>query len=344
MMWFEALFGFPEASYAESRSQFRVLGNRLHSRVNDRSFRIGEFSTPRLEDLRAKGRATGSRGVPRITHEAVDDVLELHAQQQNRGALFQVASQFNCLEFSHPGVTPEEGVTGYVYDLTQGPACSLASAAGTVFRNYFAPVRGSQGQTWDNQIDNLEDLSAALGRPDEYWSVRNGYTSSTPQRLAALRHALEGRDREQLLGQLRIGIQYEVGVDFIDRFTQVDSESGAVVSQAFCSAISCSYTNLDNHEWEPLARLVLDATYEATLWAAAVNAAREHGTNKVWLTFIGGGVFGNDFEWIADAIGRAIGQVSGIDLDIRIAHYRNINSELEVMITEAVARYVGNSR
>ncbi|WP_423186374.1 hypothetical protein ACO1PK_14805 [Alishewanella sp. d11] len=45
--------------------------------------------------------------------EFVADVLELHANPDNAGALFQVASQFNLLEMVSPNVTAEQGITRY---------------------------------------------------------------------------------------------------------------------------------------------------------------------------------------------------------------------------------------
>ena len=47
------------------------------------------------------------------------EVSELQAKEENCLGTFQVASQFNCLEFVDPDVLPEEGVTQYVYDKTQ---------------------------------------------------------------------------------------------------------------------------------------------------------------------------------------------------------------------------------
>lgn len=47
----------------------------------------------------------------------------LHGSPEFEGAWFQVASQFNALEMPSPSVTPEQGVTAYVHDRTQGPAC-----------------------------------------------------------------------------------------------------------------------------------------------------------------------------------------------------------------------------
>jgi hypothetical protein len=340
-MWFEELFGFRESSYEETRLRFVVEGRRLLSLTNERSFWIGEFATPKLAELRSEGRALVRPGAIRVTHEVIGDVLELHALPENQGALFQVASQFNCLEFPGTSTTPEDGVSGYANDPTQGPACSLAAAAATVYRNYFVPLRGSEGQTRDNQIDNLEDLAAAVGRPDEFWSVRNGYTFSTSERLRALGDELKKHDREQLLGEVRIGLQHDVGVTFVDRFGQPEPGFEPMVSQAFCSAVSCAYTPLGNSEWDSLARLVLEASYEATLWAAAINATRTEGSNRVWLTLLGGGAFGNDPEWIAAAIGLALRKLAKVDLDVHIAHYRRADPELESMIDRAALRGEG---
>lgn len=67
----------------------------------------------------------------------VGDVRELHNRRlEYQGAVFQVASQFNCLEMVNPGVTPENGITMYEADRTQGPACAIACAPATAFRNY----------------------------------------------------------------------------------------------------------------------------------------------------------------------------------------------------------------
>lgn len=69
-----------------------------------------------------------------------DDVRSLHTDGRNAGAVFQVASQFNALEMVGPDVRPEDGVTRYASDPTQGPACAISCPAGTVFRNYLCQV------------------------------------------------------------------------------------------------------------------------------------------------------------------------------------------------------------
>src|SRR5512142_541562 len=99
MTWFESLFGFEETTYDETRACFALEGDELRSIPNGRTFAAGRFTTPSLRELRAVARERGSRGKLRISHEIVGDVLELHALPENEGALFQAASQFNCLEF-----------------------------------------------------------------------------------------------------------------------------------------------------------------------------------------------------------------------------------------------------
>ena len=96
--------------------------------------------------------------VQNTLHQIVANVQDLHTDKNNAGALFQVASQFNLLEMVSPDITPEQGVDGYEFDHTQGPACAIAAGAGTIYRNYFVNVNGEVGQTASNQIDCLSEI------------------------------------------------------------------------------------------------------------------------------------------------------------------------------------------
>jgi hypothetical protein len=230
--------------------------------------------------------------------------------------MFQVASQFNLLEMVDSSVTPEDGVTRYAFDSTQGPACALAAGAATIYRNYFAPVAGEAGQTNLRQLDCLGDLGAALGNAGGFlWEMRNGYALCTPAGLASLDERLRALDAgamDQLRGLLRIGVQWGVQVtDSVD--------PGHRVSQAFCSALPVAYTRIARHHWTRFATLILESAYEATLCSAAVNAAR-HGSNVVFLTRVGGGAFGNDDGWIDQAMRRAFDLFKNVALDVRIVN------------------------
>jgi hypothetical protein len=145
MDWFEKLAGFRETNYEETRARLEVVDGRLHSRVNGASYATGELELISLQSLREKAKSGG--GLPgRIrTSVVTGDVRSMHRSLENAGALFQVASQFNLLEMVSPEVTPEQGVTRYQHDHTQGPACAIAAGAATIYRNYFVPVEGSAG-------------------------------------------------------------------------------------------------------------------------------------------------------------------------------------------------------
>ncbi len=202
MTWFEDLTGFPETSPSRVRENLALNGDTLTSRVNGRAMTCGRLKTPSLAELRGHVRSearagTSERGSMSV-REVVADVQDLHADPSNAGALFQVASQFNLLEMVSPNVTPERGVGIYEHDHTQGPACAVAAGAGTIFRNYFAPVGGQVGQTEGHQIDCLADLGEGLGNVDgRLWRMQNGYALPSHSGLVEVSDRLRGGERRR---------------------------------------------------------------------------------------------------------------------------------------------------
>jgi hypothetical protein len=122
-------------------------------------------------------------------------------------------------------------------------------------------------------------------------------------------------DLDALRARLRIGVQTDVEV------TDAPGEQRPRVSQAFCSALPVAYTQVPAPHWRAFASLVLEAAYEATMWNAVLNAKRGV-SNIVLLTFLGGGAFGNEDEWILGAMRRGLEQVSAFNLEARIVCYR----------------------
>mgnify|MGYP006273095755 CR=1 FL=1 len=330
--WFETLMGFTERAYEETQRNLEVSGTVLRSRVNGRTYGIGRLEIPTLAELRSRAledrSATGEIAVSGVAA----DVSRLHRDPANRHALFQVASQFNLLEMTGPEVTPEDGVARYARDHTQGPACARAAGAATIYRNYCVPVAGHTGQTRTRQVNCLADVGAALGNDGgALWAMRNGYALCTPDGLDRVRQTLAGMtagQRDALRDLLRVGVHWDVEVTSAERPDQL-------VSQVFCSALPVSYTSIPAPRWEPFAALVLEGAYEATLWAAAVNARRS-GSNVVYLTRLGGGAFGNEPRWIHAAIGRAVARAreAGLDLDVRVVSHGPPSPELSALIDE----------
>ncbi|MFB7894497.1 hypothetical protein ACFC1I_20000 [Microbacterium sp. NPDC056044] len=315
MDWFESLTGFREEGYDATREKLRIDGGELVSSVNGRRYGIGALEVPTLDDLRRRTTIpTGGRTTVRCV---TGDARAMHSDPDLAGTLFQVASQFNLLEMAGPSITPEDGVTRYAHDHTQGPACAIAAGAATIYRNYFAEVDGERGQTSDRQIDGLDRVGGRLAEKlstsvDALWTMRNGYALCTPEGLAAV-DGLSGADADELRGLVAIGLHRDVEV------TDVREGPRRIVSQAFCSALPVAYGAGRASAWEAFARLILEATYEATLLAAV---GRDE---PVLLTRVGGGVFGNDDAWIDDAIVRALGIIEHAGLDVRLVSYREVH-------------------
>ncbi len=329
MDWFEKLTGFREAGYEETRCLLEASTGRLRSRVNSASYETGELELISLQALRKKAESGGSLpGRMRIS-VVTGDVRRMHRSPENAGALFQVASQFNLLEMASPHVTPECGVTCYQDDHTQGPACAIAAGAATIYRNYFAPIGGSEGQTATRQLNGLADLGVALSNGtqlavSDLWTMKNGYALCNGTGLEAITRHLRtlGSDQIDVLrGKLCIGLHRDVEV------TEAAGPDRPRVSQAFCSALPVAYTQVPHPRWELFASLVLEAAYEATLWAAVVNAQR--GASKVvFLTLLGGGAFGNPDSWIYAALKRALKLMMTFNLDARLVSYGPPSKEL----------------
>ena len=315
MDWFESLTGTGESSPEQVRAELTVDGDAIVCPSGSR-VRFGRFETPTLAQLRGRVRqANPPKGSLRL-REVVGDVRQMHADPDNAAALFQVASQFNLLEMASPSVTPEAGIGIYQHDPTQGPACAISCGGGTIYRNYFVPVGDQIGQSANHQIDCASDLGVALGNDrEQWWRMQNGYLFPTDQGLEHVSQRLRQADPVQLddyRSVLRIGVQWDVEVTI----PACDHN----VSQAYCSALPVAYGRQPAELWAAFAGLVLQAAYESTICAAILNTI-DTGCNKVFLTLLGGGVFGNRDRWITDAIERAVRAYDDLDLDVAIVSY-----------------------
>lgn len=369
--WFHRLFGFWENAdgttkrWREIKSHFTLdpggddprAPQTLRCTMKGQSWQVGMFSTPTLGELKMEAKAALERkrrsdatflcGRSYVDFEYGDIALLLKNNERYCHATFQVASQFNCLEFINPTRSPTDGIGIYEYDKTQGPACSIACGPATVVRNYFTQELG-----FEAEINNLRDTMEQLDH--KFVDVRGGYT--VPQHagsLAQLRVHLDklevfrdgsesnnyneadfsclkavdelaaGACRLRLLTEsIRVGVHAGIEVTSSHWGTSPVATPQHLVTQVLCSACSVAYdrsSSLD--DWEPLSRIVLDAAYEACLWAAVIEACRHsgaRGSSTVVLTILGGGAFGNDLKWIADAIGRALHQLELHDVGLNI--------------------------
>ena len=290
-----------------------------------------------------------------LLQNSVGESRSMHGDPRVDGSVVQAASQFNLLEFPTEEHVPENGISEYLFDRTQGPACAIACASGTAYRNYLMPTpfgpidqNRSRGQRRHNQINCLADVEKVIQSKSggkSLWTTTNGYVESSIHDLTQLNQLLnvEPGLGEELKQNLRIGVQENTqvtdvtgewvkqsDVKFVRNTTRVNH-----VTQTYNSALSIGYSRVDPEHWQPLAHIVLDASYEATLLVGIKQTLFALKTGKrlpmTLLTKVGGGVFQNDTAWIKSAIQRAIRRVKdyNVPLDIHIVHYGQVDTEYE---------------
>ncbi len=319
-MWFEKLMGFEEISSEHVRENITLDWNGIISKINGRKYIFGKLDIPSLEELRNLTSQIDIRPDKLSLSEIVGDITILHKDISNNGAVFQAASQFNLLEMVGPQVTPEKGVGIYEYDNTQGPACAVACGAGTIYRNYFVDLQGQTGQTETNQIDCLEKLGQYFGNENgTLWKMKNGYALVTIEGLSTIDQKIRSLTKEEYQiakGKLKVGIQKDTQVTI--------SNDDLFVTQVYCSALPIAYSFIDYIKWESFARLILEATYEATFHVAVQNYHLT-GNKILYLTLVGGNAFGNPSHWIFDAIRQSLDKFSNVPLDVRMVSYKSSN-------------------
>lgn len=339
-MWFEQLTGFTEQGAAQVRQILSLDNGLLTSHANGKAFQVGHLVTPTLADLKAEAAATLQSvtfiAKPTSVQEVIADVQSLQMDPKNAGAFFQVASQFNLLEMASPTVTPDSGITGYQFDRTQGPACAMACGAGLIYRNYFVPVDGEQGQTAERQLNMLDQFEQQLLKhvnqhsTEQFyslWQMKNGYALPSSKQLKAINQTLAKLNEteiNELINAVKIGVQYDTEVTL--------NNIGHSVTQAYCSAMPVAYTEHSAALWQPLASLILQAAYEATLAAAVINANKT-GNKIVYLTLLGGGAFGNSISWIIEALHKSLNFYRQSGLSIMLVSYGRSKPELSSLLT-----------
>ena len=204
-------------------------------------------------------------------------------------ALFQVASQFNCLEAPSPRLTEVER---YFDDPTQGPRASISAFPGTLLRQYQAP--GPEGRYVQKdggpQINLLHKVAWETVAP-----VSNGYLLplriSDPEAFANLLH--------DHFEDIEVGFHEDVEV-VLGANWDGPVEGRRTVHQVFTSTIAAGLygtVDFEQEHWLIICRQLQRAAYLGTLLSAAAT-----GRKYAVLTLIGGGVFGNPVPLIWDSI------------------------------------------
>lgn len=266
-----------------------------------RSYRGGRFELASLAALRARAGATapGGAALRLWILDGTGPITDIGALQATAppGSLFQVASQFNCLEAPGPAIVP---VADYLHDSTQGPRAAISAFPGTLVRHYAAPA--GDGDRFVQTTDGRQlELLGAVCDPG-IATVRNGYLLAAGiAQPDAFARVLEDR-----FDAIAIGVHDDLEVVLGANWTG-SVDGSPTIAQVYTSTLAALYGDLEAGPPMTIATQLLRAAYFGTLLAAAVGDAR-----RVVLTLIGGGAFGNPIGLIWSSIQWALDQVKPV--------------------------------
>jgi hypothetical protein len=237
------------------------------------------------------------------------DIGAMQADPKYRDAFFQVASNFNALELVSKNDQMTD-ITNYTKDLTQGPFASIAAPYALIYRHYYMfnrqyPNDPTQWkQTPAHQINFLDKTDIP---------VTNSYVDFSKTAPGAIKNfAVEN---------IKVGTHRDVRILFgympnLKQFEKV-TDPRQKINQIFTAAVDfgSNWKFKTDDKAIKIAKSILDAAYEGTIrvafvthqdklaeWDKLGGSGQIRPNNSVVLTLVGGGVFQNDFDWIADAI------------------------------------------
>lgn len=303
--WESEVEADPESSFRIDSDGFAWLGEMA----------AGRFQTPSLAQLRQRLRP-GPGKLRLWVLDGEHPITDIGALQACAapGSLFQVASQFNCLEAPSPRLVR---VADYFYDATQGPRASISAYPGTLLRHYRAPFV----QTAERQINLLHAAEA----PVDCGYLRGQSITEPDALLSRL---------EQRFEDLEVGVHEGVEVRLGARWDG-PVRPGTRISQVFTSTMAGGGYGIAHNA---LCRPLLRCAYLGTLLAAAALKQR-----RAVLTLIGGGVFGNPVDLIWESLLWSLDQLEGqIQQDLSvILNGRNLVPQVSAEVLRQAAQSRG---
>ena len=260
----------------------------------------------------------------------------MQSLKANNGAMFQAASNFNGIETISEGTFPDEEyfVTNYTNDNTQGPVASISAGAAAIARvllPFYGNANGSNASEWRQTKNRQVEL---LGDLKEYCSVVNGYVVQRGS------EAEPPADDWEFVKRVRVGVQVDAQVSFgctnswDQQMDVVPAAAGQRISQVFCAAMNLRQglsgrANSEIPSSRRTAALLLEGAYRGTYLAAI-----RHGAPRLYLTLIGGGVFGNDIDTI-------LGVIEKVHLEVACCEKNSRLQEVHVVLFNEPSGMVG---
>ena len=311
--WFENITGYTESQYAYKYQEELCKKTDGKVTLNGKEYNTGTFKIESIGDLKKELDShdqpngqfsnfplriyvpTKDTSMPLYFYEL--GVSTLQADAKNNNCMFQVASNFSCIEPITETTFPDSAnfITNYYRDNTQGPAASISAGAAGIERvlNPRGPDYGNQ--TSDNQINLLDDLK-------EYYNIENGYivNDTTSKGIKTF----GDKEFDSITDKVKVGYlkgaEVTYGGKHQGRLNVLKTPH--TINQVFTAAMNLRQgehgkANAILPDKEIKARALLRGAYMGTYLSAI-----KTGSKRLFLTLIGGGSFGNDIYWILSEI------------------------------------------
>lgn len=293
----------------------------ITSLINGKKYRCGKFSLRTVDSFNPQSRNNGKfhiirgNGAKSSKFELID-VLKMQNLPEFKGATFQAASNFNCLELASHLASPANGVNSYATDLTQGPAISIASFGALMYRNYFVQHDGAIGQT-------KKDLNLLDSTPIKV--VRGKAMIMEEEEFKRLEKFDFENEKNYKIG---VHENVQITTNRVNGFTYTDSEPGQFVHQVFCSSFALGDYVKKDERIIPILKNLLKTEYKATILAAHENSLKYPGflgSNKCVLTALGMGFFCNPPPIVCEAIKSTKEVIKRSGLDVYLVCFADDN-------------------
>ncbi|OHS92869.1 hypothetical protein TRFO_12239 [Tritrichomonas foetus] len=355
--WFKELFGFYETTrdvqkYITVNEDQNGVTFLSSIKNGNKKYQAGKFSLETPSTLRKSNllkNKSGKQGKFNIVHgsgmnskklEYVDIMTSCSSPKFN-GATFQVASNFNCLEFSSSldSQIASLGVTNYAFNVTQGPSAAISTAAGAIYRNYFINHESSS-RNIKNEVNNTHFHKSESNHQNNnlneigQFGKQINLLQNTPLNVIQGRPRIENKHEIERLKSLHFDWQnlnnYFIGNhqhlevcltrgDTPNTYKNVTDKQ--IVHQVYAAAFNFYDCVIPHNFAFEISRSLLHSEYVSTILAAWKNSnefPKSEGSHICFLTLLGGGVFLNPPEVVAPAIAMCEEVIAESGLDVNL--------------------------
>lgn len=272
---------------------------------NNDQYQAGKFRTPTVDELEEQIKKIpppSSDKNNKMNIFVVENNIDVGKQHlcANDDDIFQVASQFNALEMIDSSKTPNDGISIYQFDKTQGPTCALACLPGTFVRNYYynMPV----------QFNALD--CTGLGK-----YFKNGYLLIPVDKTEEAYHTLAAEYKKiKIPMMLDTQVMGKIGGKYV--------ETKTLVNQVFNSSLPIGvYDNGSDVYMHDISNIFLKIAYYSILVLAVLKYKETNRRVKVNLTLIGVGAFNNNIHSCINRLCEIMIKFKDYPLDVYINSY-----------------------